>query len=299
MRTRHALTATAAAVATLALAACTSASQSAEGGGSASFDAATVAKDDAIAALVPAAVAQDGKLTVGSDLTYAPAEFVGADGKTPVGFDIEIATAMARLMGLEADIQSSTFDAIIPGVGTRYEVGVSSFTVTPERLEAVDMVTYINAGSQFAVATGNPDAVDPDDLCGLTIGVQTGTTQQDELEQTKTTCPADKPLTLLPYEKQADVTTNLVGGKVQAMYADSPVTAYAVGQADGKLELLGDIRDAAPEAVVVPHGDAEMAKAVRAALQKLMDDGTLTQILAGWGNEDSALSTSEISPQAD
>ncbi|WP_425955449.1 ABC transporter substrate-binding protein [Xylanimonas sp. McL0601] len=294
MRTRSALSVAVVAASTLALGACTSASSS---GSSAASSDSTIAKDDAIAALVPAAVAADGKLTVGSDLSYAPAEFVGTDGKTPVGFDVDIAKAIANLMGLEADIQSSTFDAIIPGVGTRYEVGVSSFTVTPERLKAVGMVSYLSAGSLFAVAKGNPDAVDPDNLCGLTVGVQTGTTQQDELEATKATCPAGKALTLLPYAKQADVTTNLVGGKVQAMFADSPVTAYAVGQTDGKLETLGDIRDAAPEAVVVPKGDDAMAKAVQAALQKLMDDGTLKQILGTWGNEQGALTTSEINPQ--
>ncbi|QAY64052.1 ABC transporter substrate-binding protein [Xylanimonas allomyrinae] len=295
MRTRNVLPVAVAAAAALTLTACTSASEG--GSASASTDPTAVTKDDAIAALVPEAVAADGKLTIGSDLTYAPAEFVDTDGKTPVGFDIEIATALAHLMGLEPDIQSSTFDAIIPGVGTRYEAGISSFTVTPARLEAVSMVTYLEAGSLFAVAKGNPDGVDPDSLCGLTVGVQTGTTQQDELEETKATCPSDAPLTLLPYEKQADVTTNLVGGKVQAMYADSPVTSYAVEQTEGQLEVLGDIRDAAPEAVVVPRGDDAMAKAVQAALQKLMDDGTLQQILASWGNGESALTTAEIDPK--
>jgi polar amino acid transport system substrate-binding protein len=302
MRKLTVLPVAAVAVATLALGACTSASQESgagstgSGSASPSFDVSSIAKDDAIAALVPSAVAEDGKLTIGTDLTYAPAEFVAADGKTPTGFDVDISTAIAHLMGRERDTQSSTFDAIIPAVGTKYEVGVSSFTVTADRLKSVDMVSYLSAGSQFAVLKGNPDGVDPDNLCGLTVGVQTGTTQHDELEAVKAKCPSDKPLTLLPYAKQADVTTNLVGGKVQAMYADSPVTAYAVGQTDGKLELLGDIRDAAPEAVVVPKGGEAMAKAVQAALQKLMDDGTLTQILGAWGNEGGALTTSEINP---
>ena len=306
MRTRSALTVAVVAATTLALGACTSASQNPSGGNgaagsgspsAASFDPSTITKDATIAALVPASVAADGKLTIGSDLTYAPAEFVGPDGKTPVGYDVEIATAIAHLMGLQPDIVSSTFDAIIPGIGTRYEIGISSFTVTPERLKTVSMVSYFNAGSQFAVAKGNPDKVDVNNLCGLTVGVQTGTTQQAELETAKTKCPAGKALTVLPFDNQATVTTNLVGGKVQAMYADSPVTAYAVGQTNGKLETLGPIRDAAPEAVVVPKNDDAMAKAVQAALQKLMDDGTLKQILSAWGNEQGALTKAEINPQ--
>jgi len=292
--TRSALPVAALAVATLALGACTNASQ--EGSASAGFDVAGIAKDDAVAALVPADVAQDGKLTVGSELSYAPAEFTDTDGTTPIGFDIDIATAVARLMGLEVDIQSSTFDAIIPGVGTRYEVGVSAFTITPERLATVSMVSYFNAGSQLAVPAGNPDGVDPENLCGLTVGVQTGTVQQDELETLSAGCGADA-ITVLPYDDQATVTSNLVGGKLQAMYADSPITAYAVARSEGRLETLGEIRDAAPYGVVLPRDDAALAEAVRAALQKLMDDGVLRQIGEAWGNGEGPLSTAEINPQ--
>ena len=220
MRMRSVLPVAVLAVATLAVGACTTASQGPGGnskGGSAptshGFDVSSITKDSAIAALVPAAVAQDGKLTVAAELSYAPLEFVGADGKMPVGLDVDIAGAIARLMGLQADVQSSQFDSIIPGIGTRYEAGVSAFTITAERLRTVTMVSYFNAGSQLAVRKGNPDTIDPAHLCGVTIGVQTGTVQQDELEATKADC-ADKPIDLLPYGKQGDVTTNLVGGKL-------------------------------------------------------------------------------------
>ncbi len=290
--TRHRLGVVALAAAAVALGGCTYASQ--EGSVDAGVDTGAVAKDDAIAALVPEEVAKDGRLTVGSDLSYAPAEFLDKDGRTPIGFDIDIAKALATLMGLEADIQSATFDSIIPGVGTRYEVGVSAFTITPERLQAVSMVSYFNAGSQFVVQTGNPDGIDVENLCGATVGVQTGTTQQEELDALSKEC-AGNPIEVLPYDEQSTVSANLVGGKVQAMYSDSPIAAYAVEQSEGKLETLGDIRDAAPYGVVVPQG-SPLADAVQAALQKLMDDGVLHEIASAWGNEDGALSTSEVDP---
>ncbi|MCL1870079.1 MAG: ABC transporter substrate-binding protein [Promicromonosporaceae bacterium] len=302
MRTCTALPAAALLVATLALGACTTASQDAAGGGSAtgspaaSFDPSSIAKDAAIAAMVPAAVSADGKLTVAAELSYAPLEFVGTDGKTPTGLDMDIARAVAALMGLQADIQPSQFDAIIPGIGTKYEVGLSAFTITADRLKTVNMISYFNAGSQLAVLAGNPDKVDPDNLCGVTVGVQTGTVQQDDLTAKQAACGSKK-INVLPYDKQADVTTNLVGGKLQAMYADSPIVAYAVEQTGGKLETLGDIRDAAPYGAVVAKDDTALAKAVQAALQKLMDDGTLKQIAQAWGNEQGVLTKAELNPQ--
>ncbi|WP_166844642.1 ABC transporter substrate-binding protein [Isoptericola sp. BMS4] len=306
MRTRPALVTTAVTSAlALALTGCTTASQDTGGDAAAGtaapaegFDVSAVETDDVLAAAVPAAVSEDGTLTIGSELTYAPVEFVAEDGQTPVGIDVDIAGAVAATLGLEADIRSSTFDAIIPAIGSRYEAGFSAFTITPERLETVNMISYFSAGSQFAVAEGNPDGIDPQDLCGVTVGVQTGTIQQDEVEKISAGCTdaGSDAVDVLPYDSQADVATNLAGGKLQAMYADSPITAYAVQQSGGALEPLGDVTDAAPYGVVVAKDDQALAEAIQGALQKLMDDGTLAEIAASWGSADGALATAELNP---
>ena len=309
MRKLSTITATAAAAAFL-LAGCTTASEEPEAGATGSptegetaattqgFDISGITADEEIAAMVPQGVAEDGKLTVGSNLEYAPAEFVDADGKTPIGYDIDIIGAVAKVMDLEVDVQSSSFDAIIPGIGSRYEVGISSFTINPDRLESVNMVSYFMAGSQFAVQAGNPSDVDIENLCGVRVGVQTATIQQEELEAATAECAdaGEEPIEVLPFDSQADVTTNLAGGRLDAMYADSPIVAYAVEQTDGALESLGEIRDAAPYGIVVAKEDTELAEAVRAAVQKLMDDGTMAEITDAWGNSEGALTTAEVNP---
>lgn len=301
MRTLPALAASATAAALL-LTGCTTASQETGAGGdpAAELDPASITEDADVAAMVPAEVAEDGKLTVGSNLSYAPVEFVAADGTTPVGLDIDIVTAVAATMGLEADVQNAGFDSIIPAIGSKFEVGFSGFSVTPERLETVNMVSYFTAGSQLAVATGNPDDVAPDSLCGVTVGVQTGTIQQDELAAMNKDCAdaGEDEIDVLPYDSQADVTTNLAGGKLQAMYADSPIVAYAVEQAGGSIETLGDITDAAPYGAVVAQDDTELAEAVQAALQKLMDDGVLAQVADTWGSGEAVLETAELNPES-
>lgn len=307
-----ALPAAALAAITLALGACTSASQDAgsgdTAGGSASpsaqgFDTSSIAEDADVAAMVPEAVATDGTLTIGSNLEYAPNEFVAADGRTPVGFDIDIINAVARTMGLEPQIENAGFDSIIPAIGSKYEVGISSFTINAERLEQVNMVSYFTAGSALAVQQGNPDGIPADDvageaLCGVTVGVQTGTIQQEQLETVSQECQAagNEAIDLLPYDSQADVTTNLAGGKLQAMYADSPIVAYAAEQTNGQVEQLGGIDDAAPYGIVVAKADTELASAVQAALQKLMDDGTFGDILDTWGQGEGGLDTAEVNP---
>ena len=144
------------------------------------FDTSSIQKDDEIAALLPDSVAGDGTLTVGTDTSYAPAEFLAEDGKTPVGFDVDIAKALANMFGLEVVPQTSNFDSIIPSVGSKYDIGISSFTVTKERLEAVDFVSHFDAGSAWAVKKGNPNKIDTSDLCGKKVAVQTATMQETE-----------------------------------------------------------------------------------------------------------------------
>ena len=132
-----------------------------------SYDVSSVKKDDAIAALLPESVTKDGKLTIGTNPSYAPAEFLDADGKTQIGYDMDLARALGNIFGLDTEIVSSNFDTIIPAIGTKYDLGIAAFTITKERMQSVDFVSYFTAGMGYAVAKGNPKNVNPDDLCGL------------------------------------------------------------------------------------------------------------------------------------
>ena len=262
------------------------------------YDVSGVKKDEKIAKMLPSSVTKDGKLTVGMDTSYAPAEFLAADGKTPVGFDVDIVKALAKTFGLEADPQTSNFDSIIPSIGSKYDIGVSSFTITPERMKAVDFVSMFKAGSTWVVKKGNPNKVDTSDLCGLKIAVQTGTTQEEEVNKGAEQCKVDNKLDIqiLSNKLQTDVTTNVVTGKADVFYADSPVAGYAISQTDDQLEAFGEDVGVTKEAVAIKKGDSDTAKAVQAAMQKLMDDGTYMKILKHWGVESGAVDKAEINP---
>ncbi|WP_028049666.1 ABC transporter substrate-binding protein [Cellulomonas sp. URHD0024] len=268
------------------------------GGGAATFDPTSIAKDDTIAALLPEKIASSGKLVVGSDTTYAPAEYIDEDGTTPIGYDVDLAKAIASVLGLTADVQTADFSGIIPAIGSKYDVGISSFTINSDREKAANMVEYFNAGEAYAVAKGNPKKVSADDLCGLTVGVQTGTVEDEELDTISAQCKTDgkKEITALKYPKQTDVTTALVGGKADLMYADSPIIAYAISQTGGQLEQLGDVFASAPQGVVVSKDDQALTDAIQKAVQKLIDSGDYLKILTAWGNEVGAVTTANVNP---
>ena len=272
------------------------------GGGSTGTTAgAAPAVDEALAAKVPEAVKSDGKIVIGTDSSYPPNEFLDTDGKTVIGFDVDLFNAVAAKLGLKTEYESAVFDAIIPGLQSgKYEAGVSSFTVNEEREKQVNMISYFNAGTQWGTKKGNPSGVQPDDACGKKVAVQTNTVQDtDDLSSKRQDAckSAGKPaITIDRYQRQDQATAAVVSGKDDAMLADSPVIAYAVQKTNGQLELLGDIYDAAPYGYVVKKDQADFAQAIADALKALIADGTYKTILTTWGVQAGAIDNPAVNP---
>ena len=290
------------ATAGLALTACGSNSLdsgSSPSSSSSSSSSSSQSVDSALAAKVPQKIKDKGTIVVGSDASYAPNEFIDTDGKTVVGMDVDLFNAVAAKLGLKAEFQNAGFDTIILGVTSgKFDVGVSSFTINDERKKSVNMVSYFNAGTQWAVKKGNPKKVDPDNACGLSIGVQKGTVQIDDLNARSKKCTAaGKPaIKQIIDADQSKVTASVISGKSDAMLADSPVGLYAVKQTGGQLEALGDIYDAAPYGFVVPKDQTDFAQAIADALKAMATDGTYKQILDKWGNDSGAITDFAVNP---
>jgi len=262
--------------------------------------ASVVAKDDAAAKLVPAKIAQAGKLVIGTDATYAPNEFKDANG-LPIGWEIELADAMAAKLGLKTDYQLAKFDNIIPSItGGKYDLGLSSFFDTKERQQQVDMVDYYTAGIQWASLAGK--TVDPLTACGIKLAVQNGTTEAlDDGPATSKACTdaGKAEISLLGYDAQDDATAAVSLGRADAMSADSPVTQYAVKQSNGKLQTSGDVYSVFLYGMPIAKNNGTLGQALAAALTALQKDGTYTAILTKWGVEKGAIDAININGAKD
>ncbi|WP_158239327.1 ABC transporter substrate-binding protein [Brachybacterium sp. UMB0905] len=282
------------------LSACTRASErlDAEAAAVPVVDLSDVTEVPEIADLVPTAIRERGELVNGAELSYAPAEFVGSNGEA-VGFDIDLLSAIGKVLGLATRTEAAVFAQIIPAVGTTYDVGISSFTINAERLASVTMVSYLRAGISYAVKTGNPYGIDPAHLCGQRVCLQVGTYQEELAEKRSAQCHADGQggYDLLTYTSNADAATNVAGGKGDIFMADSPVTAYAIARSRGTLEAIGEIEESALNGIVVAPDQPELADAIRAAVQHLIDTGLMERILAAWGNADAMIPTAEVNPE--
>lgn len=281
----------AAAIGSLLVSACGSSSLS--GGDASAAPTTSVSADADLNAQLPEKIRSAGKINFGTDASYAPNQFT--EGDKIVGSEVDLFTAAAKKLGVEAEWQNAPFASIIPGVTSgKYDLGVSSFTINDERLQQVLMVSYFSAGTQWATQSGNPKGVDPNNPCGKIIAVQANTVQdQDDLPARQKKCGSN-PMTIQKYAGQDTATAAVASGKADAMLADSPVTAYAVSKSGGKLELLGEVYDAAPYGVVVAKDNQQLADAVAAALTAMKEDGSYQEILKAWGTEGGAVDTFDV-----
>jgi polar amino acid transport system substrate-binding protein len=259
-----------------------------------------VAKNPALAARLPAEIKAKGTLTIGSDTTYPPAEFLaGPDGQTPDGIDVDLAKAMAQKWGLRLEFLTAQFDSILPAIGPRYDLGVSAFTITNARYRAVDFVSYFNAGKQWAIQSGNPAKFNPDDPCGAVIGAQTGSTGEKAVIAFSEACitAKKKPIEIISMPKQTDLITRLINGAVEAVYAGSTNIGYAVKQTNGQLQTIGEITYPSPNGIAIAKGQTAWAELVADTLNELIADGTYGQIMAKWGTTAAAITKAEVNPK--
>jgi polar amino acid transport system substrate-binding protein len=228
-----------------------------------------------------------GVLTVGSDTTYPPFESINTTTGQAEGFDVDLITAIAQRMGLQAKVVTTKFDTIIDDLAAkRFDVVISALTITTDRQKKVDFVPYLNVGESLLVQAGNPlNLKSTADLCGKNVGVQDGTTEQIDLKTANAACvKAGKPaINVTTLQDQTAVIQLLASHRVVATYQDSPLTDYYNKLNPGQFTVGGSVVNAGPEGIAVRKGDTSMFNAVQTVFNQLKASGAYHNLILKWG----------------
>jgi polar amino acid transport system substrate-binding protein len=245
-----------------------------------------VSKDAALASTVPTDLG--GKLAIGSNVQSPPNNFYASDGKTPVGFEVDIITAVGKKLGLTVGYQDMAFDSLITSLQTgRVNATIAGMNDTKERQAKIDFVDYFNSGITIMVQKGNPAKITSSDaLCGKKIAVVQGTTQEDfATEQSgKCTAAGKKALDVTATPSDSQNQTQLRTGRVDAILNDLPTAVYISKTAgNGKyFETVDqDPINGGPYGIGISKG-SPLVPAVQQALQAIIADGTYGKILKAW-----------------
>jgi polar amino acid transport system substrate-binding protein len=251
--------------------------------------------------MLPTSVQGAKEIKVGSDVSYAPIEFFKLGTQQVEGVDYDLGQALGAKLGVKVTFTNSTFDGLITAMTSsgRFDMIMSAMTDNTTRQKTVDFVDYFTAGTAILVAKGNPKHIQSlGDLCGKTVALQKGTTQETvAMTQSKTCTDGGKAkISLLSLATDTDALQQLKIGRSDADMNDFPVAAYNAQTSGGgnDFEVAGQQFQSAPYGIAIAKTNTQLRDAVQAALKAIIADGTYDKILATWQVTSGALKTAQI-----
>ncbi|GER87369.1 ABC transporter substrate-binding protein [Dictyobacter vulcani] len=246
----------------------------------------TVLPTPAATVAAPGNLITAGSLTVGTDPSYIPMEYLDTANNQFIGFDIDMSNTLAQHMGLKLDVKRTGFDTLLEDLtNKRFDIVLAAVTINDERKVKYDFVPYFRAGESLLVQKGNPLSIKSvADLCGRKVGVQTGTVENTDLTAASKTCQKNGKATIAQtvLQSQTDVIQLLANRRVDATYQDSPVTDYYNKINPGQFEVGGSVVTSATYGIVVRKGDNSTLNAVTNAFKAVRSDGTYDKLFSKW-----------------
>lgn len=219
-----------------------------------------------------------GKIIVASEGAYPPFNYF--QGSKLTGFEIELAEAMVKKMGLQIEWKALPFDALLAGLRQdRWDMVIASFGITPERAQAVTFTNphYCSGG---VIVSRDGSIRTADQLAGKVVAVQTGTTYMENLKKV----PGVKEVKNFPQD--TDARAALLNGRVDAWISDRFVVKIAMENNPNAPLKTGGYLFVEKIATAVKKGNTSLEHAVDKALAEVMADGTYKQLSEKYLKED-------------
>lgn len=258
-----------------------------------------------VRSLLPQRIQDAGKVRLVVDTSFGPPWNFNPDDDPSKydGIDPTLGRELfENVLGLEIEYTTLPFDGIIPALSAgRYDVTMNGMSNTAAREKQINQIHYVNDALTLVVADGNPlDIHALEDICGAKIAAVTGSHEAAVAQEQADKCADGTKVSLFP-------ATSAVYLAIKSGRADVTVSGYAaavyqstneVAGFDG-LEALQDVRIGEnPLGIGVPKSDPELAEAIVAGLNQMIEDGSYQKILDDWNVGGGALPEAVLNPQS-
>ena len=210
------------------------------------------------------------KLVMATNAAFPPYEMV--ENNEIVGIDPEIAKLIADDLGMELVIEDMAFDSIIAAVQTgKADIAMAGMTVTEDRKQNINFTVPYTEAAQVIVVKKDSTIASPDDLTGLTIGVQIGTTGDIYAEDIENA-------TIERYSKYFEAINALNQDKIDAVIVDREPGKVFVSENED-LKMIDEEFTLEEYAIGVNKEDTELLEKINASLEKLQAEGKIDEII--------------------
>ncbi|SDH96528.1 amino acid ABC transporter substrate-binding protein, PAAT family [Arthrobacter subterraneus] len=250
-------------------------------GSSASSDTASEGASESTGGTTLAEIQESGVLTVGTEGTYKPFTFHEGGAGELTGYDVEVITAVAEKLGVEAEFEETQWDAIFAGLEAgRFDVIANQVSITPEREETYSFsVPYTYSNGVIVTSADNSEITSFEDLEGKTTA-QSLTSNWYELAE-------ESGAEIEAVEGWAQSVTLLEQGRVDATINDElTFLDYQKSTPNENIKIAAETEEQSRSALAFPQGSDDLVEAVNSALEELREDGTLAEISEKYFGED-------------
>ena len=228
---------------------------------------------------------------VGMEITYPPFESYDKD-KNVVGSDPELATALAKHMNAKVEFVDTKFPSLILGLNSgKYDAIISGMYITPERQTQAQTIAYANTGAAVMVPQGSEiNAKKPEDLCGLKLGLEQGTTWVKEFRKLSDEycVPNNKgAITVSEYPSAPEVTQALLSRNIQAQVEIAGAAKMIAEKTNGRVVITTEHPIYQQTlGIFVKKGNEETFQAVQKAFEETKKSGEYDAILKKYALEE-------------
>lgn len=240
-------------------------------------------------------IVEDGVLDVGTAVGNPPWAFVVEGQDDPSGFDMDLIHALGEDLGLEVNIEVAEFPTLIPSLESgRYDVVLSSLTIRPDRLEAINMLAYMQIATGILVPLGNPEDVGGlEDACGMRVGVAQGSANEVPVAEASENCE-DDPIEIVL--TQGNDFVALESGQVDLMVLDAAGAFYTAQERGDTFEALDAVYGAGLAGIATAKDNTALIETLQAALVAMIESGDYDALVEDWNLAEIGHTGAEINP---
>lgn len=216
-----------------------------------------------------------GVIRIATDATFPPFEMVDENTKELMGFDIDLMKAIAEEAGIQYEFVNLPFDPMLAGLAEcQYDMAIAAITITEDRKkEFLFSDPYIDAGQIIVVMAGNDTIQTKDDLAGMTVGAQLGTTGEIEAQSIEG-------VNYKPYDTYDLAFLDLANNQIDAVIADYPTALGFIEKNPEKLQTVGEVFTNEFYGIAICKDRQDLLDVINPALQAVKEKGVIEQLAA-------------------
>ena len=220
-----------------------------------------------------------GKLVLATG-NYRPFEYHDEETNKIVGYDIDVAEAIAKKIGVPLEVREMQFTSLIPSVQNgQADLVIAAMYITDARKEVVDFADpYMDTGMVLVVRSENNDIKSTDDLNGKVVGVKTGATSEKVANELKEKGAA---ITIKSYKETVDYLLDLENGRLDAAVNDL-LNQLEYNKAHPGVKVVGDTFTKSSLGIAVKKGDQELLTVINSVLTEMKQNGEADKLYKKW-----------------